>query len=155
MVVEPIQRLSGLPTDFSSDAIQKVVGILRTNGSRLESPTGYGKGLGLFPTYSMLNHSCIYNAITKKKFINGVREKYCKSLLLPFAVIVVVTVVVIVSVVINVVFVSAVFFAFGVVSSVVVVVNAVFDAVAIVLLLLLLLLIKIRCYSNVASSTPV
>ena len=58
--------------DFSSDDIQRSVGILRTNGSRLESPPGHAKGLGLFPTYSMVNHSCVYNAITKKKCIDGV-----------------------------------------------------------------------------------
>jgi hypothetical protein len=80
MVVQPIQKLTN---DFSGDEIQAAVGILRTNGSRLESGSGSGtgKGLGLFPTYSMLNHSCVYNAITKKKCINGVRNNYYFSIL--------------------------------------------------------------------------
>ena len=68
--------------DFSSDEIQRSVGILRTNGSRLESPPGHAKGLGLFPTYSMVNHSCVYNAITKKKCIDGVTNFTNRPILL-------------------------------------------------------------------------
>ena len=73
MVVEKIQKLC---PDFTADEIQKSVGVLRTNGSRLESPPGHAKGLGLFPVYAMLNHTCMYNAATKKKCIDGVRANY-------------------------------------------------------------------------------
>ena len=82
LVVEIIQKMC---PDFSDDEIQSAVGILRTNGSRLESPPGHGKGLGLFPTYSMVNHSCLYNAITKKKSIDGVTTvKYFLAISITF-----------------------------------------------------------------------
>ena len=39
----------------------------RTNGVKLDAKGGHAMGLGLFPTYSLLNHSCVCNTRTIKR----------------------------------------------------------------------------------------
>ena len=54
---------------FSAEEIYRAAGLLRTNGVRLDpldGPDGGSGGLGLFPAYSLVNHSCVPNVRTLK-----------------------------------------------------------------------------------------
>ena len=45
---------------FNSKQIQKVIGLLRTNGVKLEGKKGvHCSKVGLYPIYSLTNHNCI------------------------------------------------------------------------------------------------
>ena len=54
---------AGTEETFSQQDIQRMIGILKTNGMKLE-PHGPEKGIsgvGLYPIYCLLNHSCYSN----------------------------------------------------------------------------------------------
>ena len=54
---------AGTEETFSQQEIQRMIGILKTNGMKLE-PHGPEKGIsgvGLYPIYCLLNHSCYSN----------------------------------------------------------------------------------------------
>eukprot|EP00094_Tigriopus_californicus_P008225 TCALIF_07921-PA protein Name:"Similar to msta Protein msta, isoform A (Drosophila melanogaster)" AED:0.43 eAED:0.43 QI:0/-1/0/1/-1/1/1/0/369 len=51
---------------FSADDIQRAIGIMRTNGVKLDTRSGQASGIGLYPTFSLLNHNCQCNTRTKK-----------------------------------------------------------------------------------------
>ena len=45
---------------FPEEKIRRATGIIQTNATSLELPaTGYGRGTAVFPTYAMMNHSCM------------------------------------------------------------------------------------------------
>ena len=45
--------------DYTNEEIQRAIGILATNSTSLKLSDDYGTGFGLFPVYSMMNHSCV------------------------------------------------------------------------------------------------
>lgn len=53
---------------FEAEDVHRAVGILRTNGVRLDPLSGSGGpgGLGLFTAYALVNHSCVPNVRTLK-----------------------------------------------------------------------------------------
>ena len=54
---------AGTMEEFSQQEIQRMIGILKTNGMKLE-PHGSEKGISgvaLYPIYCLLNHSCCSN----------------------------------------------------------------------------------------------
>ena len=54
---------AGTEETFTQNEIQRMIGILKTNGMKLE-PHGPEKGIsgvGLYPIYCLLNHSCYSN----------------------------------------------------------------------------------------------
>ena len=45
---------------FSAKQIHKAIGIMRTNGVKVDrNPKSYSSMVALYPTYSLTNHSCI------------------------------------------------------------------------------------------------
>ena len=45
---------------FNAQQIQKAIGLLRTNGVKIDGQdASRGSNVGLYPTYSLTNHSCI------------------------------------------------------------------------------------------------
>ena len=44
---------------LSIKTIQSAMGILATNSTSLQLGEDFGKGFGLYPVYSMMNHSCM------------------------------------------------------------------------------------------------
>ena len=78
LVVAFIQKVLGLTEEsmssklFSDASIHRAVGLLRTNSVKLDSPIGYTTGTAIYPTFSLLNHSCLCNTRTKKYAYNGV-----------------------------------------------------------------------------------
>ncbi len=52
----------GLSPRFPASSVHRSAGLLRTNGAKLCQSDGVGgTGLGLYSTYSLLNHSCVPN----------------------------------------------------------------------------------------------
>merc|ERR1711892_468547 len=50
---------------FPEEKVRRATGIIQTNATSLELPsTGYGRGTAVFPTYAMMNHSCMCNTKT-------------------------------------------------------------------------------------------
>lgn len=64
LVVSFLRGACRLP--FSADEIQRAIGIIRTNGVKLDTRSGQASGIGLYPTFSLLNHNCQCNTRTKK-----------------------------------------------------------------------------------------
>ena len=56
-VVKFLQERCGI-TEFSKHDINRALGILKSNGCSL---AGF-RARGLFPTFSLINHSCVRNA---------------------------------------------------------------------------------------------
>lgn len=76
LVVSFIQRALGLHQDtegplFSTQQIHRAIGLLRTNGVKLDSRPGATTGVAIYPVYSLTNHDCLCNTRTKKIFINN------------------------------------------------------------------------------------
>ena len=64
-VVRPLQERLGLAARFSEEQIRRAAGILATNSTSLQGPSQLlVKGIGLYPVYSMMNHSCTCNTKT-------------------------------------------------------------------------------------------
>ena len=62
-VVMLLQEACNGVQDFSHQEIQRMIGILKTNGMKLE-PHGTDKGIqgvALYPIYCLINHSCFSN----------------------------------------------------------------------------------------------
>ena len=55
-----------LKLEFSEEEIHRAIGLLSTNNANLSMGDGFGKGAGLYPTYSRINHSCLCNTRTLK-----------------------------------------------------------------------------------------
>jgi len=49
---------------FEESELKRVFGIQTTNGANLQLPHGHGRGLGLYPIFALLNHSCMCNTET-------------------------------------------------------------------------------------------
>ena len=58
-IVNFIQEELRMKHNFSSECIQTAMGVLATNSTSLQLGSEFGKGFGLFPVYSMMNHSCM------------------------------------------------------------------------------------------------
>lgn len=57
-----IRKICKQQDRFSELDVFRAIGILQTNASNLEFPdNNYGKGIGLYPIYAMMNHSCLSN----------------------------------------------------------------------------------------------
>ena len=52
-----LQKLK-LSERFPETAIRRAAGILSTNSTSLQPGPGYGRASGLYPVYSLMNHSC-------------------------------------------------------------------------------------------------
>lgn len=64
-VVSHLHDKLGLRSRFSEEQIHRVAGILSTNSTTLQFPSeDHVKGNGLYPVYSMMNHSCSCNTKT-------------------------------------------------------------------------------------------
>ena len=69
LVVAYIQRLLAVASKvhqgnlfslFSAKQIHKAIGIMRTNGVKVEgNPKSHSSMIALYPTYSLTNHNCI------------------------------------------------------------------------------------------------
>eukprot|EP00092_Neocalanus_flemingeri_P029048 GFUD01031534.1.p1 GENE.GFUD01031534.1~~GFUD01031534.1.p1 ORF type:complete len:540 (+),score=155.73 GFUD01031534.1:1-1620(+) len=65
-MVDFIQKKCKLADRFSAEEIHSANGRIMMNATSLELPeTGYGRGAGLFPIYSMMNTSCRNNTKSK------------------------------------------------------------------------------------------
>ena len=51
-------------TYFVQFQIQKAIGMVRTNGAKLDSRPGHAGGTAVYPNYSMINHNCVCNVRT-------------------------------------------------------------------------------------------
>ena len=58
-IVDFIRTKLGLADTFTESDIQRCCGILATNATSLQLNKNHGKGNGLYPIYSMMNHSCV------------------------------------------------------------------------------------------------
>lgn len=68
LIVGYLRGACRLSSRFSSDQIHRAIGILRTNAVRVDpGKPGHAAGIGLFPRYSLLNHSCLCNTATVKR----------------------------------------------------------------------------------------
>ena len=64
-VVSHLQDRLGLRSRFSEEQIRRAAGIPSTNSTTLQFPSeDHVKGNGLYPVYSMMNHSCSCNTKT-------------------------------------------------------------------------------------------
>ena len=64
-VVLRLQDRLGLRSRFTEAQIRRAAGILATNSTSLQFPSeDHVKGNGLYPVYSMMNHSCSCNTKT-------------------------------------------------------------------------------------------
>ena len=55
-----LKESSYLP-DFGQADVQRMIGIIRTNGMKLESHSGRQPGVALYPVYCLINHACFNN----------------------------------------------------------------------------------------------
>lgn len=64
-VVRQLRDSLGLGARFSEEQIRRAAGILATNSTTLQGASqDQVKGIGLYPVYSMMNHSCTCNTKT-------------------------------------------------------------------------------------------
>ena len=58
-IVKFIHDNLGLSSQFTETDIRRAAGVLATNATNLQLKHDFAKGLGLYPVYSMMNHSCM------------------------------------------------------------------------------------------------
>ena len=58
-IVKFIHDNLGLSSQFPEADIRRAAGILATNATNLQLKHDFAKGVGLYPVYSMMNHSCM------------------------------------------------------------------------------------------------
>ena len=58
-IVKFIHDNLGLSSQFPETDIRRAAGVLATNATNLQLKHDFAKGLGLYPVYSMMNHSCM------------------------------------------------------------------------------------------------
>ena len=58
-IIDFIQQKLDLADYFTEKEIQRCAGVLSTNATNLQLKGNFGKGIGLYPIYSMMNHSCV------------------------------------------------------------------------------------------------
>ena len=58
-IVKFIHEKLGLYSQFTEADIRRAAGVLATNATNLQLKHDFSKGIGLYPVYSMMNHSCM------------------------------------------------------------------------------------------------